>query len=642
MARRKRDYDWEAILRPVRKLREMPGPWKTVEELAKELCVNKARLAEEMKKAGIPTARQRLPESRFQNRVDRTPVIDVVGIHMQGNQLNRVAAVAIADRGFPQTRTASKQTDLKQMVLAPSFLSTDARRAWNFEVNFAALMDVLDDHRDSKIDEALFLAALKDLAEFGRQHGYDVEIAVCLEGRIPDSMKKMTEAIPGCFIPEWPIRELMVHLAVLPFVSYLGAGRMPLLGCTVERLKSALIQAGTMPIKQFDLRWTPDDIDLAIQGRLRVCDALGEAGLLYGAPLNKVAEMAAEARSSFSRAIVKKQTDYGDGLHSEAEQRPKRFVQLAVPTRLRSRYLSQIPLDLSDCRDQMDFRRVDIEGKNVECLVAWLPSLREMLLRILQSSELNHLLSKGINVQQEAVEALRSHPFQRCLEILNPEGVMSVDILRDGLAALTNTDYGNLVLGMLLSAYDPDSLIGSMMSLADWQQCRQWQENWNERVITEAARHRETITARVKWDDRSEAAEQLNADLALSSRKGHRLIRFIIEEAAVNYAQAFQRAANRLEINFFTNGWPEEPLLLQKAIPILLEETSNLWPVVGVRMDFFVARQASLLRRHLGGEWSEQREEGWVEYREDFAQHNNPEREDDMSADHDPFEDNGE
>lgn len=643
MGRPKREYDWESILAEVQKLRK-DNPSLTVKELAKALRVQKALLARHMVEEGIPTIGQRISESRFQDRIDRTPVVDIVGIHGQRvrsddlSTFSQIVAVAVANRGLPETRTAKKVIDLNEAALAPSFLSMDARRACSFEMNFSLLIESLDNPQDPKIDEAALFKALKEFSDFGKHHDYTVEIFVALQGSISNSARQIVKSVPECIPISWPIRHLLASIWSIPLVSCLGAGRLPLLGQTVERLKAAFALMKGAPEGQFHLSWKPDDIDSAMQGRLRVCDALSDTGLLYGAPLNKIAEMAAEAQSSLSRSVTKKTTKYGDGLHTKMEQRPKGFVQLGVPARLTSRYIYQLPVDLSGSRDLMDFRTVDIKGKGVECLVAWLPSLRNMLLRALRRPDFNSLMSGWLSEQQRTVEAMGSAPFAKCHEILNPEGTITFQSLSSVLPATNAALAENLALGLLLSAYDPDSLIGSLISRRDWRKCREWQEKWNLKVVAEARRKLETIVGRAKWDIKLEARWRLQSDLVMSGAKGHRLLRFILEEASANYARAFRQTGRRLGIDP-AQGWPEESHIAPAAISILEEETRNVWPVVGVRMDFFVARQAALLRRHLNGDLRNRQEEGLVEYREDYEKHNESASENELFADYDPFED---
>ena len=408
------------------------------------------------------------------------------------------------------------------------------------------------------------------------------------------------------------------------------------MGATSDLLKKEL--ENSIPKEEFTFAWTPEDIDQALYGRVQVIEALANVGVLYGAPHGKLYEMATEGESNLSSRVAVRTRKYGDGLKSHSKERPSGYVRMLCPLRLRTRLLGALPIEMTGERDLMEISTVRIDDKPVECLIAWLPSLRNMLLRTMRNPDFNSMLNRCLETQSLAMANMLSSKYRNCFEIIDPEGVMMIgDIYSSSAAHMGSEFVENAVIGMLLGTYDADSVIAHMLSLRDWRKCREWQEQWHQLVIKSLDAKKNIIVHRSGWSDKLLAGDQLQQDISKVGNSGSRLLRFILEQAGANFSKmALQIGSN---MGFGNAVWPEKCDVAQDILTQMTQPAKGLWPVVGIRMDFLVTRQASLLRKHLTVQYGKDKEmqRETKAYWDDYEANNTSDFEDHGNRDYDPF-----
>jgi len=546
MGRHKQDIDWEKEIKRLRaaiRAASAKGITPTIESLAKGLNKRKSTIIELMDNAQMKTLGQSERLSRQDGRVYQLPIIELIGLHFQYG----VKVAAFAYRGFPKTRTTAKVRPLMEDMLAPSVLTLDRLRIVAFETALFSMENKVQNHHSSRIDEKLIKVAIESFKTFGNEHGYEVETFVHFQGTLSSGLEELLGfgKDPQLAKVEFPFERLLASVASSTEVSCLGPGFFPLLGDTGRKLLSMAEHPSALA--RFTLQIKDDDIREALAGRLRVCDALANEGLIYGAPLTKLSEMANRASGSFSRRQMQRSVAYGDGLDSKDGKRPTGNICLAAPIRLNPSLLQTIPISVSDRKPFIKIEQVKFADKNVECLVAWLPQIRDMLIRILNNPNLNARLTEWTKIQEKTITSLGSHSNSACFEIINPQAMILVG--KDGKNWLDDADPGqcnqstdgydfrasrrDMAVGMLMTVYDPDTLIGRLMSEEDWEECRRWQKDWSDQVFLQVSKNSAKIISSANWNNR-DVAEQILGKLLENRILANRLIRFILEQAALS------------------------------------------------------------------------------------------------------------
>lgn len=155
----------------------------------------------------------------------------------------------------------------------------------------------------------------------------------------------------------------------------------------------------------------------------------------------------------------------------------------------------------------------------------------------------------------------------------------------------------NLAVGMLITAYDADSLIGRLVSESDWRKCGDLQQQWSDLVLWALRQNREKIVNLGGWDDLKLAREVLDNYIGSLCSHRSRLIRYIIEQAAVNYTHAMLRVSQAMGFNSL--NWPDAKQVGRRVVKMMAQEIEGWWPVVGIRLDYLVQGHGKMLRRHL-------------------------------------------
>lgn len=614
MGRKKTTINEDAIIQRIHSLMEEAtkrGEHLSGKTLAAALKIRKKRLLEILKRAGIFLPGQRVRESRQEDRVNQLPIADMIGLHMQGAvqielrdgkpilHPQRVAAIALILPEYSKNFSGSDLESARDNALCASFLASDKMRITDFESMLPGLLDTLDDPHNPNIDFPKFLDAFRGFAGF-QKHGYRLHIFVHFEGVPTPSLEELMSLASGASVYFWnhPLVELLAPLTSIDIVSFTGPGFFPLLGATNRRIREAL--ADPASTKSISISWTEDELHAVLQGRLYICDALADEGFLYGVLQNKVGEMADKAEATISRNIAGKDLDYGDGLNFWKGERPLKNVALGVPARLNSKYLMPLPMDVSKEKPFIGLRAVEFKGKKVECLVAWLPQLREMLLRALRNPDVNELHSRWVAAQERAIAAHDLEALRDCVEIINPEGSMQVGNLATPLPEGASAELSvasNMAVGMLLSAYDPDSLVGRLISLRDWKKCGDLQKEWSDLVLVALHQNRGKIVNLAGWDDLELAQKVLGDYIANMCGHRSRLIRFVIEEAAMNFTRALLRTSGSRGSSKL--DWLDDAKSCASVSGQLSQEMEGWWPVVGIRLDHLIQGHGLLVRRHL-------------------------------------------
>lgn len=614
MGRPKTTLDEDAIVRRIHSLMEEAtkrGERLSAKTLATMLKIRKQRLLEILKRTGIFLHGQRVKENRLEARVNQLPIAEMIGLHMQGVvqielrdgkpilHPQRVAAIALILPEYSKNYSGSDLESARDNALCASFLASDKMRIIDFESILPGLLDKLDNPLNPNIDFPKFVDALRSFAGF-RKHGYHMHIFVSFEGLPTPSLEDLKLWAAGASVYVWnhPLVELLAPISSIDIVSFAGPGFFPLLGATNRRIREAL--ADPSPINSFTHLWAEEDLHSALQGRLRICDALAEEGLLYGVPQNRAGEMAGKGGVSISRRLLQKDVAYGDGLSSWKGERPLRNVALGVPAPLKSKYLMQLPMDVSKEKPFIGLRVVEFKGQKVECLVAWLPQLRDMLLRALRTPVFNELHCRWVAAQERAIAAHNLGAYRDCVEIINPEGIMQVGNLSaprpEGTAAgLSVAD--DMAVGMLLTAYDADSLIGRLISLRDWRHCGELQAKWTDEAHSILHQNSEKIIRLAGWGDIEAVRKALEKYLGKLKKSQVRLIRFVIEQAAVNFSRALLRTSDSRGISKLE--WPDDAKCYDSVFGMMAQKMEGWWPVVGIRLDHLIRRHGKMMRWYL-------------------------------------------
>jgi len=611
MGRHKKEIDELKIVEQVKEIIEESrgvGEHISKDDLAKRVKLRKGTLTEILDRHGIQTDGDRVRGGAHEGRVNKLDCAELIGLYMQGTSKETVQedetvlapqkAVAAAfvlpkySKNFAQTKIGSPLEDL----LAPSFISKDAMRITRFESLVMDLLARLDDPLNRSIDFSPLKEAVRSFSGFVR-HGYDVLIVIHCHGIDAPGIEELKTYASGVVFRIWdrPFVELLANISAIDVVSCAGAGFFPLLGATNEKLWEILKTPNLL--SNLKIEWTEAELHAALERRLRVCDALAGAGLLYGAPQNKVGEMVNKGEATISRRLLSKSLIYGDGLNTYEGKRPLANIALGLPIRLRPKYLRALPIDAPMGRQFIEIQKVEFEGKLVDCLVAWQPQIRDMLLRALRNPDLNALHAQWVSAQERAIADNRLETYRESVEIVNPEGTMRLDEFHLSSTAAKLGFLQKLAIGMLITAYDADSVVGRLISLRDWRACGQLQQKWTDEVVTQISNNSGPIIALAKWADGEMAAKVLQKYILAMCASKSRLIRFIIEQAAVNYSRALLRTSRGLGLN--CSGWPDNAGESPDLIERLTREMEGYWPVVGIRLDHLKTGVGHWVRRHL-------------------------------------------
>ena len=163
----------------------------------------------------------------------------------------------------------------------------------------------------------------------------------------------------------------------------------------------------------------------------------------------------------------------------------------------------------------------------------------------------------------------------------------------------------HLALGFLITAYDADFLLGRFMGETGRKKCRLFQTRWSSLIIAELERkpNRERILTMSGFSHRGAAEEAFNDYLLLLKKTGARLIRFFIEQAAVNFSKQVLRTARKLGIT--PSQWPDRPAAAGDVLASMSEGISTCWPVAGIRIDYLLVHAARQTRKRATKRWKQ-------------------------------------
>lgn len=227
-----------------------------------------------------------------------------------------------------------------------------------------------------------------------------------------------------------------------------------------------------------------------------------------------------------------------------------------------------------------------------------MPQLREMLLRALRNPSFNELHSRWVAAQERAICEHDLDANRHFVEIVNHEGSITLsDYAKPSDDDSAGFVLNSLAVGMLITAYDADSLIGRLLSLRDWRTCGDLQKEWSDLVLLALHNNRGKITNLAEWDHLEEAEDFLGEHIKSLGGHRSRLIRYIIEQAAVNFTHAMLRVSRAM--GFSSLNWPDEPNVDLSVSEMMAQEMEGWWPVVGIRLDYLIRGHGKLMRRRL-------------------------------------------
>jgi len=599
------------LFKAILDLRKKP----TVKAIRHQLKVRRTTASAIHKRLEIECQGMTSITKRKLERVGRLPCFDIVGIHAQGEvgpsvdgkdyEHSFLLGVVVAGKGFPNLRESKTPRSAKLDLLAPSFISSDKMRIAEFETILPNLLGRLDDPFDPQIlPEEFTKGVLNSLAI--QDAGYSVCVFLFARGRAKALLNDLIPSIDDfdhkvCEIP--PV-ELLAELATRKDIACLGPGFFPLMGSSVALMENAL--SDPKPTKSFHLSWNAEDINAAVMGRMAVCDRLAGEGFLVGAPQTRHGEMANRTSSPISHKLLARDYIYSDGL--EPAQSSKQELGLTIPTRIPHKLFQKLDVDWRDRKDFLGIEMLTFDDKEVECLVAWLPSLRQVLLHSVEQNRLLKIHNRWISAQSECIQMLGNVRHPRCTEIINPAGLMTLSATSKSSAMKRD-----LLLGLVITTYDSDFLVRHLMSEANRKEFSLVQEQWLKLMVgqieNKANRGRILrLTDFSKWDLKEEA---LNEYIFHIKVNGSRLIRFVIEQAAVNFSNQLLTTARKHGID--PTHWPEESEISKDVIASLLQEGSDYWPAVGIRMDSLLIRSVQKTLNRARYRWRKARERNEME-----------------------------
>ncbi|CAN5628288.1 hypothetical protein BH18VER1_BH18VER1_15710 [soil metagenome] len=580
----------------VRKLAERArqrGESLTLYDVQTALQVRRQQAAELLRKAGIVTdgqeRRRRLQAVWRDKRIEELPFIDVAGVHMQ----HQVELAAFLSRGIGMqpvqeilNRPLSQRT-----ALTPSVVATDRLRISEFEVACELVSAKLSAHFASTLDERKMLDWLDHFARVPA----DCELSVLfwIRPSISPAEKKVIESTLRDFKEAVPMREpLNMWIATCAsheVVGRLGPGFFPILGITAEWLKERAEEHTVR--RQLSITWRPDQRHDALAARMHVCDALAAAGLLYGAPLSKIAAMGSKENEPISRRLLAKDSVYGVAVESAPT---KQRVQLGIPTLLVSNHLCAVGGSLGNEASVRE-EKIDFDGKLVDCLVASLAPIREMLLRALEQPLLNERLAEWLKTQDVALAVLPDGPYLSCASIINSKANVTLEKAwgewrREGQSK--DDSRANLAAGLLLTLYDADFILRHLITDDDRKTCDSLNGVWRNEVANLLEKWRVGMISN-ELKGYSEQAREAVVDcfntLAVECSES-RVIRFFLEQAAARFSALVRDAS------------PSAGMLANAADPMaslmkIVPGFDAYWPRVALRHDFLFVDFRGRLRR---------------------------------------------
>lgn len=604
----------EQVLAAVSKLLEKQardGRSPTVKDLAMRVGVRRARLSAILKQNGLLTRGQRQRVARSTDRLQSLPRLELVGVHAQGATGHRkktglcrstLVAFVFASRGFPRLKEPVRRRD-SDGILAPSPASSDRTRIARFEVVWSQLLGALDDPSSCKLDPASLLEEVQRSLKIG-EAGYSTHVFLHATGQGQSLLAGIEAKIKGAgekVVWDRRIEQLLAAVASIRGIACLGPGHFPLMESTVQRMQQAL---GThAPGHCFNLRWSAGLIDQVVQARLAVADAIFDAGALMAAPQARLGVMGRRIETRMGYANLKRPAIYTDGAGAREVGNTRSTVGLAVPAILPQTLYTK--LDARTWRKREPFIGIETtrykDGKDVETLVAWLPDLWDRLAsRCSRQKRLDALHEKLVGAQEGALRRLPDSPHSACYPLIDPKGFIRLP--KTGfVSAAGKTQERRLGLGMVLTTYDSDMIVSWLLDEKDREVCLRHQMRWLELVVLtlEQSANKSRIV-RKAGGRFAHTEETLNRYLQHVKMTGNRLVRFLIEQAAADFSLCLVRAARRLRID--GSQWPEQGVT-RNALPVILEETRDYWPVAALRVDHLLQHAASQVRKRLCCDW---------------------------------------